>query len=249
MSDQSIAQEIASDQSITHEVAYEYHYAQKILFLLIVLCLACLGSLHIARQHFQDYITNANRLALLYPEGVCQTHPDTLSYVEDIVSINGVPLPSAWGKAQLTANDLAYAQACAASFISLYQTFDFKNPGTLDTTVASLSASAKMRFYEGSTGQKASFRVNEAWLAHIQATQKKQTVRVSLPVLIDFQNYDENIFIAMRVYYQTTLYTGEDVSKQVFQDTIYLMRTTLNMAQGGTGWQIIDWTNGEVIRE
>ncbi len=202
-------------------------------WLLVVLVAGGLGSLSLA-PHLLAFEPLAG--------GECSTLSSSITYIsqDDQQAVS-----PAWLNAGRDEQDLANAQACAASFVISYQTFDSNFPKTLEACTTLLTADAQDRFYGRAPGLAADTHMDAQWRTLSQ--QEQQTAKVALPALLDSRYVNGRFVVWMKVPYQLFVqhYTQRSFQQGVF--TVLLVAVPAGIYHQGTGWQVAAWQEGGKI--
>lgn len=221
---------------------------KRLLFLLVLLAFGSLGALPIA-SHLLTTVTGPRptpvvaRPQRIYTDGQCTISDMQTGYKPAVSSIVvPKPLPAAW--AQGKRNDQEHyltALSCAAAFVEIYETFDYRQPQSLYTALPLLSAAAQQRFYEGAGRAAANERTQANWLKHLEQQTTTQTASVSLPAL-QASVYSRNaLYLTFDVPYQRTTQSGGKTTQQSGHATVLLKGVQPDSTPGGIGWQVLDW--------
>lgn len=204
-------------------------------WLLIVLIGGGLGSLSLA-----PHVLALESLT----GGECSAAAGSINYVtQDNGAAQGVP--ATWYGAGHDEQDLAVAQACAASFVIAYQSFDAGVPKTLETSVTLLTAGAQDRFYGRVAGVGADQHMSPQWRAYYQRQQ--QTARAGKPEVLDAHYVNGRFLVWMKTPYQIFVQNGAIRSFQQGTLTVLLVAVPAGVRHQGTGWQVAGWQGGETI--
>jgi hypothetical protein len=230
------------------------------LSLLLILCLGSLGALSMAASFLpmastrpQPHAPQTRVTALpsatstpaipAFAQGRCTTMPLQMNYL-DVASPIPSPLPPDWLAAGRTTRDFPIAQACAAAFITSYQSFNGANPKTFDACASMLSAGAKERFYGYIPSIKADLHTTPTWRKQMQQQDVVQVARADHPVLIDAR-YTRGrllVWIAVTVHIATTIKLRTTTSTATY--TLLLLAVPIDPNAPGTGWQVSSWQPG-----
>jgi len=288
----------------------EHWYLTKLLALLIVICMASLGSLSLA-QHFlpQGPLVAATTPIPKYDDGRCDADPAQMTYVPLVphsgsssalpsssntstpkpttpinkkhftsnmtnatnqsdgtlaeLSINSVfsahsqikptpttppptnPLPADWTIDGLNDTDAAYVQACAASFVKQYHTYDASNPQTFQNAIYMLSTHAKKLFYLGGIEDTDNIHLRTLpnWQQTAQKQQQIEQATVDRPIIHGISSFGSLFIVTVKVGYNLQKQTNGLVTAFTYNDTVILQNTTPSpkLPNEKTGWQVIDW--------
>ncbi len=143
--------------------------------------------------------------------------------------------------------DLANAQACAASFAIAYETIDANDFRTLETSTSLMSSGAQLRFYGRISSVNADTRMDPLWRAIIQKQNLKQTAQVQQPRLLDIRSLNNRFFAWMLVPYSLSLQRNDQTLSRDAQLTVLLVNVTSQNSNTGTGWQVSGWQDGDAL--
>jgi hypothetical protein len=234
-------------------------YTLKIfLTLLVSICLYALGSFSLAPHllpatFFQSTQTaQATPTAKLKPVGggACHAMPGDIHYLPagkggNAQASQSSQLPQAWRKAGLNEEDFAYAQACTASFLIAYQSFDSNKPPTFESTASLLSVGAQQRFYGRGASKTSDVRMNPYWRASMQKQQLRQSARVNAPALLQAQSLNGRVLVWMSLHYQLTTYRGSQTLTSSSDMAVLL--ASIPQEKGRTAWQVSYWQDGNTL--
>jgi len=178
-----------------------------------------------------------------FAQGQCTAMPLQMNYLDTDPQMPP-QLPGDWLAAGRTARDFPIAQACAAAFITSYQSFNGANPKTFAACVSMLSAGAKERFYGYVPSIKADLHTDPAWRKRMQQQHIVQVARADHPVLIDAR-YTRGrllVWMAVTVHIATTIKLRTTTSTATY--TLLLLAVPIDPNAPGTGWQVSSWQPG-----
>ncbi len=228
-------------------VNQERHVLTLILVLLIIISIGALGSLTLA-PHLLSRATNAPDSATVFRDGVCSTTEQQMRYLSQPQDAATLKLPASWTNAGLSASDIPDARACAASFIKSYQSFDSKDPRTLDASTTVLTATAKQRFYKGDAKKRADTHMDSAWRASIQKHHLQQTAQIAAPTLTTTESLNNLLLAWFLVPARLSTQNDGQTFTQEHQYTVLLVRNISRRASKpgkGTGWSVAEWREGK----
>jgi hypothetical protein len=214
------------------------------LWLLVLICLAGLGSLTLTPQPLVSSVAPQVQPAL--QGGECNSTPNDINYLSSGQDNTGAP-PQMWSAAGLNAQQFAYAQACAAAFVTDYQTFDSANSRSLETATYMLTQGARERFYGQPPRISPDNHMNPLWRATVQRKQLKQIARVRKPILLQVRRTQGNILVWLIVPYQLSLYFGDQLIVDNDDYTVLLVAVPPHIQHRGTGWQVSAWSDGSTL--
>lgn len=229
--------------------------------LLIVICLGSLGSLSLvpymlpglvpARTPIQAQQSVSSMVSMTGPfkESECTAQPADMNYLQiSAGKTDNNRLPAAWLQAKRSQQDLAYAQACAASFVMAYQTFNANDAKTFETGTYMLTDGAKQRFYGTARGTKPDRHMDPMWRASMQQQNAQQVAQSGQPRLLEARIISGRLLAWMLVPYQLSISIAEDQPvKEDMQITVLLINVPINEQGTGTGWQVSQWQEGNVL--
>jgi len=177
--------------------------------------------------------------------GQCTASPYTMTY-QSGSGAKTLPqaVPDDWLKAKMTEQDFANAQACAASFVDTYQTFDIANTQTLETCVSMFSVGAKSRFYQQSGGSPTEEHMNLLWRASARRYHLNQRALADVPSLIDIRSINGRVLAWMSVPYRATIKTAGREATISDYFTVLLVNYGDSRSMPGMAWQVSDWRGG-----
>lgn len=237
------AQEGSLSIAVVHEERErrERHTLKILLTLLLIVCLYSLGSLSLAPHLLSASFFNAQAASppASVGGGACTATPTDLRYLPPTSGdAPSLQLPTIWGQAGFTNDDFATAQACAASFVSTYQSFDANQPATFEACVSMLSAGAQQRFYGRAAGQgQPDNRMDSFWRASMQKQQISESARVSAPGLLLARFTDNRMLVWMQVHYQLTILRNGE--KLIRDDSLTVL--VASIPDGKHKWQVSAW--------
>jgi len=243
----------------------EHWHLTKLLALLIVICIASLGSLSVAQHFLPQGPTVAITPTPKYDDGRCDADPAQMTYVP-LASHSGSsrapssspnalspkttpspigPLPSDWTLNGFNNTDAAYVQACAASFVKQYHTYDASNPQTFQNAIYMLSTHAKKLFYLGGIEDTDNIhlRMLPNWQHTAQQQQQIEQATVDRPIIHSIASVGPQHIVTVKVGYNLQKQTNGIVTAFTYNDTVILQNTTPSpkLPNEKTGWQVIDW--------
>lgn len=247
------------DHHITHDQK-ENHKIPLWAQLLIIICLASLGALSLAPSLFPNIVhltasiqpSSISRNSILatvtssFEESECTVQSSNMKYVSSPAKrAKDNLLPPIWFQTGHTQKDLAYVKACAASFVSAYQTFNADNPQTFETCVYMLTDGGKQRFYGSAPNQQPDKHMLPMWRASIQQQNVQQTTQISESLFITAQYISNKLIVWMLVSYQLSISVASSlpIAKNA-QTTVLLVAVPIN--KEGTGWQVSQWQDGNI---
>jgi hypothetical protein len=186
----------------------------------------------------------ANQAALTrtYTNGQCTTSDIGVIYQPLGVSVTVPnPLPGTWTQAGRGAQDYIKALACAATFVEMYETFDYHQIHTLYEAIPLLSADAQKRFYEGDSTIGANIRTNVAWQKKLQQNKVIEVARVSVPDLLGSEYSQGVLYLTLDVPYTVVEQIDGQITTQSYNETVLLKSIAPDTQPGGIGWQVSDW--------
>src|SRR5579859_3481672 len=182
-------------------------------------------------------------------ESECTATPQTMKYLsptqgQATPQATPTALSSEWALAKRTEKDLANAQACAASFVIAYETFDAAHVKTFEDSTSMLTDGAKGRFYGRPKGLPDQ-HVDPMWQANLQKQHYRQAAQVGLPGLLATTLVSGKLLVWMVVPYQNSFQSDNGVPMiQNTRMTVLLVAVPINVQQTGTGWQVSQWLSG-----
>lgn len=239
------------------------HEMQIWASLLIVICLGSLGALSLAPTLFPGTIrlivatgpastpgkSTPVRTAIPLKEGGCTARPGDMQYAPGPTKNAGdsVP-PPAWFQAGRSQGDLAYARACAASFVNAYQTFNANNPQTFEACVYMLTDRGKQRFYGSAPNGQPDKHMLPMWRASIQQQDVQQAVQASQPGFMAARSISGKLVAWMLVPYKLSIsLAGSQPVVENAQMTVLLVAVSITTEE--TGWQVSQWQDGKILFE
>lgn len=212
------------------------------LLLLIIICLAGLGSITVVNTppaHKTTPVTS-------FTNGACTATSQTINYLADNHPMKDDPkVLQAWSQASRTNTDLANVKACAAAFVDAYQTFDANKPQTFETCTSMLSIAAKQRFY-GANGQQADNHIDPMRRASFQKQGLQQSAQATQPMLLNISHTNGRVLAWLVVpYHLSSQMAGGNSLVQNNTITVLLVSTQVDAQSTGTGWQVVAWQNGD----
>jgi len=242
------------------------HSIQIWVALLLVICLGSLGSFSLAPYILpgliQKHDTTGTRIKTTimatpiastptlskgsFTESECTATPQNTKYSPPSSETTGdQALPLEWLQAGRTQQDFANAQACAATFIMTYQSFNTKDPKTFESSVSMLTGGAKQRFYGSALNTRTDTHMDPMWRAALLKQQIQQTTQVSQPSLLKSHYTNKQLLVWMVVPCQITIQqAGNKPVTESNQFSVLLVSVPLNTQKTETGWQISQWQEG-----
>jgi hypothetical protein len=244
--------------------SHKAHNIQLWISLLVVICLGGLGSLSLVPSMLPGLIHNNNTADrpiqttyLATPilptptpfngpfiESECTATPKNTKYLSSSGS-SGQALPLEWLQAGRDQKDFANAQACAATFINTYLTFNAANPITFEASVPMLTDGAKQRFYGNAPNTQPNSHMDPMWRAALLKQQIQQSAQSSQPGLLGARYTNGKLLVWMVVSCQVMIQAAG--SKPVIENdqyTVLLLGVPINTQKTGTGWQVSQWQEG-----
>ncbi len=219
------------------------------LLLLVIVAVAGLSAITLASPLVHVASPTAPAISSATPVvvagGQCTASPYTITYQSGPgTKMLSQPVPDDWSKAKMTAQDFANAQACAASFVNTYQTFDIANTQTLETSVPMFTVGAKNRFYQQSGDSAADEHMSLLWRASARRYHLNQNAQADVPSLIDMKSIKGRVLVWMSVPYRAKIKTTgrETLINDFF--TVLLVNYPGSRSMPGLGWQVSDWRRG-----
>lgn len=179
-----------------------------------------------------------------FTESECTATPKNTKY-GGTVSTSNQALPLEWLQAGRDQEDFANAQACVASFINTYWTFNSADPKTFETSVPMFTDGARQRFYGNALNTQPDEHMDPMWRAALLKQQMKQSAQSSQPGLLGVRYTNGKLLVWMTVSYQVTINAAG--SKPVVENdqyTVLLLGVPVNTEKTGTGWQVSQWQEG-----
>jgi hypothetical protein len=262
----SFVQPIPAHQLQAGSVSPHPPTLQVVFFLLLTICLGSLGAFSLTPYLLPDTSSSSAiissrpapklipTVAPLTPtpftdpflEGECTATPRDMKYLPSTQGqTDAQSLPAAWSQAGRTQRDFAYAQACAASFVITYQTFDSDYLKTLGASTYMFTNGAKQRF-------NSDHHMDPMWRASLQKQHHQQTAQAATPGLFATRYTNGRLLVWIVVPYRTSIQI--DNSPHIVQDaqfTVLLVAvpTNIQIQKTGTGWQVSQWVDGSVLFE
>ncbi|HLZ56952.1 MAG TPA: hypothetical protein VKR06_08395 [Ktedonosporobacter sp.] len=219
-------------------------FLQLLLVLLMIVCIASLGSLSLVQPTVQAATPGASTQGpggMAITEGACTATPQDMRYLQtpDIQPANATLL-SVWAPAGRTQKDIPFAQACAATFVAYYESFDTRYPKTFESGVSMLSKAAKQTFYLGNTDGKMDKHMDPQWRKNLPQVQ--QNASVGVPSISDSQYDNGKLFVGLEVPYLVVI-TKKDGTTQIQNAQMHVLLNAIppDPAMGGTGWNVESW--------
>jgi hypothetical protein len=222
---------------------------QTWLLLLVIVTIAGVSAITLALPLVHVASSNAAVLPRATPVvvagGQCTASPYTIAYLSGS-GAKTLPrtVPDDWLKAKMTEQDFANAQACAASFVDAYQTFDIANTQTLETCVKMVSVGAKSRFYRQSGGSPSEKHMSLLWRASARRYHLSQNALADVPSLIDIRSINGRVLAWMSVPYRATIKTSGREATINDYFTVLLINYPNSPSMPGMAWQVSDWRGG-----
>jgi hypothetical protein len=234
------------------------HTLRIALLLLGIICLGTLGAIPLAAHFLPASFVSPTTISKLsaarptpmptqapvLPGGECTATPQQMKYLSSGQMTSSTP-PPMWFTTGHTETDLAKAQACAASFVTTYETIDANDFRTLEASTSMLSAGAKSRFYGRLQSTNADVRMDPSWRAIIQKQNLKQTAQVQLPRLLEVRSVNNRFFAWMLVTCSLSLMRSDQTLSRDVQLTVLLVNVASQSNDAGTGWQVSGWQEGD----
>jgi len=235
--------------------------------LLIIICLGSLGSLSLVPyilpslvHHTMTTRAQAHPSTSIVPtptpiigpftESECTATPQNMKYLPTSGKTDDKTLPLTWFQAGRSQKDFANAEACAASFVITYQTFDSGHLQTLEASISMLTDGAKQRFYGNAPNTRADTHMDPMWRANLQKEQVQQVAQVGEPGLLGSQYTNGRLLVWMVVPCRLSIQVAG--SKPIVEDvqfTVLLVGVPINAQGTGTGWQVSQWHDGSILFE
>jgi hypothetical protein len=159
------------------------------------------------------------------------------------------PLPANWYSDGLTTDDARYVAACAATFVQTYHTYDASNPQTFENAVYMLSTQAKKTFYLGGEPDPYNMhlRMLPRWQNTAESHQQVERATVAMPSIVNFIPVLPIYTVRMRVGYNLTKQTDNQVTLFVKYDIVILQSTSPSpsLPEEKIGWQVIAWQDAD----
>lgn len=226
------------------------HMLNVYLTLLVILCLAALGSLSLAPHLLPSAFLHNQPLSPLpvasgapVSGGACTAAPSDLHYLPP-ASTSTQNDSQVWSQAGYTKQDLASASACAASFVITYLSFDATQAQTFVACATLLSAGGQQRFSGHASNRPADLHEDPLWQASMQKQQVRQSAQTSPPVLLMAAFEQERMLAWMQVNYQLTIHRGAEAFTLTDAMTVLVISFPRNAPHKGSGWQVSDWRSG-----
>jgi hypothetical protein len=261
----SPVQDISALSSHGGQELQKTHHLQIWTWLLIIICLGCLGSFSLVPYMLPALVHPTTitqmRQARVHPpasvvstpitgpftESECTATQPNMKYLPTSGVTNNQTLPLAWLLAERNQKDFANAQACAASFIIAYGTFDAGKAQTFESSISMLTDGAKQRFYGSAANTPADPHMDPMWRANLQKEQVQQKAQAGEPGLLGSQYTNGKLLVWMVVPCQLTiLMVGSKPIIENTQFTVLLVGVPANVQKTGTGWQVSQWQEGSV---
>jgi hypothetical protein len=240
------------------------HTLQIWALLLIIICLGSLGSLSLVPYMLPSLVHHTTTRAQVHPstpivptpiigpftESECTATPQNMKYLPTSGKTDDKTLPLTWFQAGRSQKDFANAEACAASFVITYQTFDSGHLQTLEASISMLTDGAKQRFYGNAPNTQADRHMDPMWRANLQKEQVQQVAQVGEPGLLGSQYTNGRLLVWMVVPCRLSIQVagGKPIVEDV-QFTVLLVGVPINAQGTGTGWQVSQWQDGSVLFE
>jgi len=160
------------------------------------------------------------------------------------------PLPPGWYADGFTDNDVKYAQACAATFVKKYHTFNANDPNSFTTAIYMLSAYAQKLYYQGGPDDTHHLHLHRLpnWQNQVQQFQETQEASVDKPTLLSITPQYSKFVVYVDVGYTLSREISGQVSTSAHHDKVTLQNTSPSpklLPDETTGWQVIDWQDGD----
>jgi hypothetical protein len=233
------------------------HTLRIVLLLLAIICLGSLGAIPLAPDFLptsffiapatiskQATVKPTPTPTPMLPGGECTATSQQMKYLSSAQTATPTP-PPMWFTTGHSKQDLANAQACAASFVIAYETIDANDFRTLEASTSMLSSGAQSRFYGRIPSVSADTRMDPLWRAIIQKQNLKQTAQVQQPGLLDVRSINNRFFAWMLVPYSLSLQRNDQTLSRNAQLTVLLVNVTSQSSDAGTGWQVSGWQDGD----
>lgn len=238
---------------------------QVVFLLLLTICFASLGSFSLVPYLLPDLssssVLSSTPAATSHTPGLststpttgpfieseCTAKPSDMKYVSASQGQTGTSsLPNSWSQTGRTQQDFANAQACAASFVVAYQTFDSNDIKTLEACTFMLTKNASQRFYGTTQQSQPDKHEDPMWRASLQKRHYQQTAQAALPGLLTTRSVNNRFLVWMTVPYQTSTKIDDSQQSviQTDQFTVLLVAVPINAQKTGTGWQVSKWQEG-----
>jgi hypothetical protein len=182
-----------------------------------------------------------------FTESECTATPKNTKYLSlsGAASTSNQALPLEWLQAGRNQEDFANAQACAATFVNTYWTFNSADPKTFETSVSMFTDGARQRFYGNALNTQPDVHMDPMWRAALLKQQIQQSAQSSQPGLLGARYTNGKLLSWMTVSYQITI--SAVGSKPVIENdqyTVLLLGVPINTQKTGTGWQVSQWQEG-----
>jgi hypothetical protein len=222
---------------------------QTWVLLLVIVAVAGLSAITLASPLLSVVSSNARTVPRATPVviagGQCTASPYTMLYQSGSgAKMLPQTVPDDWLKTKMTEQDFANAQACAASFVDTYQTFDIANTQTLETPVDMFSVGAKSRFYQQVGGSPSEEHMNLLWRASARRYHLSQKTLADVPSLIDIRSMNGRFLAWMSVPYRATINTAGREATLSDSFTVLLINYPNSRSIPGMAWQVSDWRSG-----
>jgi hypothetical protein len=222
---------------------------QFVFAIVLIICLGVLGTFPLVARLFpsqQAAVTKGLIPTGPFTESECTATPAGMKYLPSSQhQAASAPLSQAWAQAGRSQKDFANAQACAATFVNTYETFDSTDSGTFTHCTPMLTDGAIRRFYGTAAGAQPDQHMDPMWQASLRQQSYKQTAQASAPTLLNATYTDGRMLVWMLVSYHTEIQTGSNKAIiQNTQSTVLLLGVPVNQDKTGTGWQVSDWAEG-----
>lgn len=177
-------------------------------------------------------------------ESECTATPQSMKYLQ---TGQGQPLPDTWVQAGSTQKDFANVQACAATFVQLYNTFVASNPHSFEAGTYMFTDGAKGRFYGSPPNSQPDQHMDPMWRALLQKQHYQQSAQVATPNLLAVSRVSGKLLAWMVVPYRITEQNenGQPMAVHDGQGTVLLVSAPVNIQGTGTGWQVSQWVMGK----
>jgi hypothetical protein len=234
------------------------------VLLVAVICLGSLGSLSLVPYLLPGFMqknnvapkqVQASHISTPIPptstpfsgpftESECTATPKNTNYI-GTVSTSNQAFPLEWVQAGRNQQDFANAQACVATFVNTYWTFNAADAKTFETSVSMLTDGARERFYGNALNTQPDMHMDPMWRAALLKQQIQQSARSSQPGLLGARYTNGKLLVWMTVSYQVTINAvGSKPVVENNQYTILLLGVPIDTQKTGTGWQVSQWQEG-----
>jgi hypothetical protein len=210
--------------------------------LLVILCLFCLGSFPMVSHAVVTTPSHSQQQIVISSGGdPCTAKTGDIHYLRTTQQ----QLPTQWMQAGFNTQDFTHAQLCAASFVIAYQSFNFNQVKTFETSSSLLTAQGRKRFYGQVPGSTADERTNLLWRAGMQKQHISQSAQAAQPNILATQFVNKHVLTWMHVQYSVTVSRNSDVFTLPADDmTVLLVSLPPDSLNIDTVWQISAWQAG-----